>query len=265
VRRLLTFPCAGVILSGTVDEALGTTGLLIVSGGNEIRIGAHRGMAQLAADVAAAGHPTFRFDRRGIGDSEGENGGFMSSGPDIAAAITAFRATSPQMTRVVAFGNCDGGSALAIHSADGIASLVLANPWVIETQDDLPPAAAIRARYLERLFDPKAWIRLLTGAINIRKLFGGLMRLAKPEAPSALAGQVAQGMQRFNGPISILLASRDATAQAFVSEFRKPAFAQVRSRPDCIIETIDSASHSFATDTDYHFLRENLLKALSSG
>ena len=48
MRRLIAFPCAGETLLGTLDEAYGKTGLLIVSGGNEIRIGAHRGMALLA-------------------------------------------------------------------------------------------------------------------------------------------------------------------------------------------------------------------------
>jgi alpha-beta hydrolase superfamily lysophospholipase len=91
MRRLIEFPCEGETLFGTLDEAPGTTGLLIVSGGNEIRVGAHRGMALLAGRLAGAGHPVFRFDRRGIGDSTGENHGFESSADDIAAAAAAFR------------------------------------------------------------------------------------------------------------------------------------------------------------------------------
>ncbi len=252
------------MLAATLDDAPGTTGLMIVSGGNEIRIGAHRGMAKLAKNVAASGYPVFRFDRRGIGESEGENGGFLNSGPDIAAAIEAFRAACPQTKHIVAFGNCDAASALALHSVTGVEALILANPWVIEPQDDLPPVAAIRARYLDRLTDPKAWLRLLTGATDMKKLASGLMRLARPQAPSALAGQVAQGMHRFNGPIAILLASRDGTAQAFANEFRAPVFASVRSRPNCSVETVDSASHSFATDADYHFLLTHVLDALAT-
>src|SRR3546814_2981780 len=103
-RHHLAFACEGGALAATRDEAPGTTGLLIVSGGNEIRSGAHRGMAMLAARIADAGHPVFRFDRRGIGDSEGANGGFENSGPDIAAAIAAFRGAAPQVSRLVAFG-----------------------------------------------------------------------------------------------------------------------------------------------------------------
>ena len=77
MRRLIVFPCAGERLTGTLDEAPGKTGLLIVSGGNEVRMGAHRGMASLAARLAASGVPVFRYDRRGIGDSTGSNGGFL--------------------------------------------------------------------------------------------------------------------------------------------------------------------------------------------
>src|SRR3546814_3198101 len=53
VRHHLTFACEGAALAATLDEAPGTTGLLIVSGGNEIRSGAHRGMAMLAQRIAA--------------------------------------------------------------------------------------------------------------------------------------------------------------------------------------------------------------------
>ncbi|WP_430634646.1 hypothetical protein [Sphingomonas hankookensis] len=139
MRRLVSFPCAGETLAGTLDGAPGTTGLLIVSGGNELRIGAHRGMAMLAAAIAAAGHPVLRFDRRGIGDSTGSNGGFLSSGPDIAAAAAALR-DHAGVTRMVAFGNCDAATALALfHGPAGIDRLVLANPWIVEPSGDLPP------------------------------------------------------------------------------------------------------------------------------
>ena len=40
MRRLIGFACEGETLAATLDEAPGTTGLLIVSGGNEIRSGA---------------------------------------------------------------------------------------------------------------------------------------------------------------------------------------------------------------------------------
>src|SRR3546814_12236630 len=98
-------------------------------------------MATLAQRVAAAGHPVFRFDRRGIGDSEGENHGFEGSGPDIAAAIGAFCGAAPHVTRIVAFGNCDAASALLLHQPLAIDALVLANPWTYEAADEIGRAS----------------------------------------------------------------------------------------------------------------------------
>lgn len=263
MRNTLRFDCEGYTLAATLDPARSKTGLLIVSGGNEIRIGAHRGMAKLAGDVAAAGYSVFRFDRRGIGDSEGENGEFTTSGPDIAAAITAFRKACPELTKIVAFGNCDAASALLLHRPAGIAAHVLTNLWVVERTDELPPPAAIRARYAERLKDPKAWIGLFTGAINIRKLIGGLMRIAKPQAPTSLAQDVAAGLAAVDGPVTILLAEQDGTAIAFADEWNGPAFSAARRRRDIEIKKLASASHSFANANDYAALRDTIIETLN--
>ena len=76
MKRLAhTFGCGSLSLAATLDTAPGGTGLLIVSGGNEIRSGAFGGQADMAPRIASAGFPVFRFDRRGIGDSDGENDG----------------------------------------------------------------------------------------------------------------------------------------------------------------------------------------------
>ena len=115
-RRHLTFSCEGSTLVGSLDEAEGTTGLLIVTGGNELRSGAWAGQAQFAARIAEAGFPVFRFDRRGTGDSDGPNGEFRSSALDIAAALAAFHAQRPTLNRIVGFGNCDAASALMLRS-----------------------------------------------------------------------------------------------------------------------------------------------------
>lgn len=264
MRSRLSFVCEGQHLAATLDDAAGATGVLIVSGGNEIRIGAHRGMAKLARDVAAAGYPVFRFDRRGIGDSEGDNVGFTGSGADLAAAIIAFRATCPALRTIVAFGNCDAATALLLHRPDGIAAHILANIWVIERQDELPPPAAIRARYSERLKDPKAWIGLFTGAVNLRKLATGLLRIARPQPPTSLASDAAAGLAKLSGPITILLAEQDATAIAFTDAWKSPPFAAARARNDISIKTIASSSHSFASDEDYSWLRATILATLAT-
>ncbi|WP_428627978.1 hydrolase 1, exosortase A system-associated [Sphingopyxis sp.] len=264
MRHQLTFPCEGATLAATLDDAPGTTGLLIVSGGNEIRSGAHRGIATLAQRIAEAGHPVFRFDRRGIGDSEGVNGGYTSSAPDIAAAIAVFRRAAPKLTRITAFGNCDAASALLLHQPLPLDALFLANPWTYENDDSeetdeptLPPATAIRARYLARLKDPKSLIRLLKGEVDFRKLLRGLSALGKPPAPAApdgLPARIEAALAGLGCPATILLATGDRTAQAFMENY-PTALSRVP------VERLASPSHSFAGD-DGAWLAERILEKL---
>ncbi|MGH6695653.1 hydrolase 1, exosortase A system-associated [Sphingopyxis sp.] len=264
MRHQLSFDCEGAALAASLDKAAGSTGLLIVSGGNEIRSGAHRGMAMLAQRVAAEGYSVFRFDRRGIGDSEGANGGFESSGPDIAAAIAAFREVTPQLTRIVAFGNCDAASALLFHRPPALDALILANPWTYDGESEeaadepaLPPASAIRARYLSRLKDPGSLLRLVKGEIDLRKLLRGLLAIktpAAPAAPDSLAARIDGAMATLDVPATILLATGDRTAQAFMENCP----AALNRVP---VERLASPSHSFVGE-DSEWLAQRILEIL---
>lgn len=273
-RRFASFECAGNQLIGTLDPAAATTGLLIVSGGNELRSGPWNSQAQIAERVAAAGFPVFRFDRRGVGDSAGPNGGFETSAPDIAAALAAFRAHVPTLKRVVAYGNCDAAAALMLAEGAGTAALVLANPWTFDPEpvataepvaEPAPvvtpaptprPPAALRAHYLRRLTDPRALIRLLTGQVKLGKLAASLGDAAKANpAQTELAGRLVAGLAQFDGPATILLTDRDRTAQAFIANWDK-ADSRLRTCPD--------ATHSFVEPQARIWLLGQLLAALRS-
>ena len=254
-RRHLTFSCDGDTLAGTLDDAPGTAGLLLVSGGNEVRAGAFSGQAQLAALLAGAGFPVFRYDRRGIGDSSGENRGFRHEGPDIAAAIAAFTAARPGLERVVGFGNCDAASALMLNAGGGCDALVLANPWTIEQDDGALAPEAIRARYAEKLKNPKELLRLATGKISLRKLAGGLGRAMKPApAPTTLAQDMAAGLARYDGPVRLLIAERDRTGQAFVAAW---------DAGDPRLARCPGASHAFVEPHAREWLFEQIVAALN--
>jgi exosortase A-associated hydrolase 1 len=235
VRRLIGFTCGGESLAATLDEGHGSTGLIIVSGGNEIRSGAHRGMAMLAHRLAATGTPVFRYDRRGVGDSTGDNRGFLGAKPDLIAAATAFRSAAPHLTRLIGFGNCDAATTLALFGRSAaIGRIIVANPWVVEPIDDLPPAAAIRARYRTALRDPATWRRALLGSISFRKLIRGLQRIYASR-PELLTTRVLTELARWHTNAAVILARGDATAIAFAAA----AGAIVPA------ETIDTESHSF--------------------
>ncbi|MGX7895091.1 hydrolase 1, exosortase A system-associated [Tsuneonella sp. HG222] len=257
-RRHITFNCAGAALVGSLDEAPGATGLLLVTGGNETRAGAFSGQAALAARIAAAGHPVFRFDRRGCGDSEGENRGFRNSAPDIAAALAAFRMASPQVSRIIGFGNCDAASALMLAGGAGLDGLVLSNPWTYDGEDDeatAPPPAAIRSRYIEKLRNPREVWRLLTGGVDLRKLAKGL-RSAAAQKPTAtgLAGEMAEAIAPFGGPVRFLVAERDRTGQAFLASWDKT---------DGRIARCSGADHAYTDQASQDWLVSQILTALA--
>ena len=253
MRRPLTFDCHGATLAGVLHPAAGDTGVVIVSGGVQTRAGSHRGFVDLADRLAAAGHPTLRFDRRGVGDSDGDDVGFRDSADDIAAAIAALRMKFPHVTQIVGWGLCDGATALALNATSlGLNGLVLANPWTRDADEaiDTPPRAAVAARYRERLTSPREWLRLARHGFDLRKAARGLLRVAKPEAASATARDIAIRLQVFEGPSLILLSGRDATAQAFASLWRSATFRLVRSRPDVAMTTLPEATHTFSRAED---------------
>lgn len=248
---MIGFDCEGSRLAATLDEGTSTTGLLIVSGGNEIRSGAHSGQAVMAAHFAGLGYPVFRYDRRGVGESEGENGGFESSAAETAAAVSAFRDEVPAMQRLVAFGNCDAATALAFfHDGTAIDTLILANPWVVENasaEASTPPtSAAVRARYWNRLKNPSSLFDLLTGKINLRKLAGGLVKAVQTDKPTGLSERLAGVLAHSTLPATILIADRDTTALAFMAAWSSSAFADVRTRQGIALHKCSTGSHSFA-------------------
>ena len=257
-RLALTFGCSGLTLTGTLDEAPSTTGLLIVSGGSEIRSGAFCGQARLAKRISDAGFPVFRFDRRGVGDSDGDDRGFRKSENDIAAALEAFKAIEPQINRVIAFGNCDAASTLMLGGGIGCDGLVLSNPWVIEedSADATPPPAAIRSRYAEKLRNPKELARLFTGAVDLRKLSRGIFGAMQTKpAPTSLAQEMAAGLDGYDGPVKILLAANDRTAQVFEGAWdaRDPRIARCKN-----------AGHSYVEPHAREWLYQQLLAALKA-
>lgn len=244
MRNLITFPCLGDLLVGTLDSASGNTGLLIVSEGNEIRGGPHRSMALLAHRIAAAGYPVFRFDRRGVGDSGGENGGFLESGRDIAAAASAFRREAG-LARVLAFGNGDAASALALfHGEARIDALLLANPSL--AAPILPESAKEDDAGAAR-----GWMRQIIGRLSVRR----------GDAEATIAPQLVEALAQSELPVTVLLATRDPVANAFIDALHKPAFAAISARVGH--KQFNTASHVFAGTADKAWLYERMIEALA--
>jgi exosortase A-associated hydrolase 1 len=261
MRRLTAFHCGEELLAGSLDVGeSAAAGVLLVIGGSQTRIGSHRMYERLAKTLAEKGYPCFRFDRRGVGDSSGQDPGFRGSGPDLKAAAEAFRAAVPGLERVIGFGLCDGASAIALYGDEaGLDGLILANPWLVEAEEGEPAPAAIRAHYRRRLLSWEGWKRLLTGAVNFRKLWAGIRRLFSRRKPESLSNDVAQALLRHRLPTEVILCRGDNTAIAADAEIRAwPYEGLIRAT-----QVIETDSHTFARPGDDAMLLATVEVALA--
>ncbi|MFC7049342.1 hydrolase 1, exosortase A system-associated [Emcibacter nanhaiensis] len=211
------------------------TGLLIVVGGPQYRIGAHRQYVHLARHSARRGVPAMRFDYRGIGDSSGDYPGFQRVSEDIHRAVDEFLAREPAINNVVIWGLCEGASAclLGAQTHPAVSGLGLANPWV-RSEAGLA-RAYVKHYYTDRLKDPEFWKKLFSGKMNITGALGGLLsnikkalggRFPAPaeDTPSTPAAEIADenfpdrmlaGLQGFNGRVLLVQCDNDLVAREF--------------------------------------------------
>jgi exosortase A-associated hydrolase 1 len=173
-EHALLFDCAGEpsigIVSVPTDTQVSETGLLIVVGGPQYRVGSHRLFVRLARHAASQGIPAMRFDYRGMGDSWTDLRSFESVDDDLRGAVDAFFLQVPTMKQVVLWGLCDGASAACLYAPRDkrVAGLVLVNPWVHTPEGSA--ATRLRHYYLRRLFDGVFWRKLIAGKVRLHSL-----------------------------------------------------------------------------------------------
>ena len=150
------------------------------------------------------GYPCFRYDRRGVGDSDGEDPGFRGSGPDLAAAAAAFRRERRRSTRVIGFGLCDGATALALFGDEaGLDGLILVNPWLVEAEAGRAAAGGDQARTIgSGCSASRAGRESFPDAVDYRKLLKGLRRIVAHAGRRALAGEIAASLRQPGCPPS---------------------------------------------------------------
>ncbi|MHB9878243.1 hydrolase 1, exosortase A system-associated [Pacificimonas sp. ICDLI1SI03] len=238
----IDFPCAGETLFGTLHEGVHSNGLIIVTGGTQVRAGPQRLFARLGQDLSASGFPVLRFDRRGVGDSGGGDPGFLASSQDIEAAATALRQRQPSVSRIFGLGLCDGATALTL-SPGPVAELILLNPWIID-EEGPPPAAAVTAHYRRRLLQPAAWRRIITGRANPLAALKGLFNAAAPSSAGDLELRVVAALSAHATPAYLLLSSRDRTADVF-----RPVAKRLSARFATINQI--EADHAFSHPDSY--------------
>lgn len=229
----ITFACGADELVGVLHPGAGDArvGVLVVVGGPQYRVGSHRQFVLLARGLARQGLPVMRFDYRGMGDAGGHVLTFEEVNADIARAIDEFFTREPGLRYVVIWGLCDAASAALFyaHRDTRVSGLVLLNPWV-RTEAGMAKAY-MKHYYLQRAFSPEFWKKVVTGKWKLGATLKGFMNLAgklragttpSADAPTSteqsvpLPERMAQGWDKFNGPILLILSgNNDYVADEF--------------------------------------------------
>jgi len=232
------------------------TGVVIVVGGPQYRVGSHRQFVLLARRLAEEGVAVLRFDCTGMGDSVAAATPFDGSSPDITAATNLLLESVPDLRRVCLWGLCDGASAALIHAAgdDRITSLVLLNPWV-RTEAGLAQAY-LDNYYGRRMRNAAYWWKLIADPARLLRALSGYLRnraVARSDAASAsdkaqpFLVRMLAGAQAFRGRTLVLLSGQDTVAAEFEGLLqRDPAWGRAFGRPTVAQHKLAEANHTFA-------------------
>jgi len=259
------FECEGEQLVGIFSEGESETGVLVVVGGPQYRVGSHRQFTLLCRYLAEAGISSLRFDYRGMGDSRGENHDFEDVQQDIKAAVDQLFACSPGLKQVVLWGLCDAASANLFYAYTDprVSGLVLLNPWV--RTDEGEAKAYLKHYYVSRLMDKALWQKIFSGQFDFKQsiasLAGMVMKLVKSNTNTGggetsavqqqltgnLPERVLQGLKNFNGQVLLILSGDDLTADEFRDLVASSAdWKQTLATKKITQHTLKEANHTFS-------------------
>ena len=238
----IVFKCGADDLVGILHlpENRGNRGVLLVVGGPQYRVGSHRLFVGIARSLARAGIPVFRFDYRGMGDSDGNYLGFEHINEDIRAAMDTFEKNVPGLGDIVLWGLCDAASAVLFYASSDarVKGIALLNPWVRTVAGQA--RAYLKHYYVKRVFDRSFWRKWMAGKANPLKMIRTLLEVladarrsnsdpppaqreqvtgtimpAPASDPTPLPDRMARSLAAFRGQIMIVTSGRDLTAAEF--------------------------------------------------
>jgi uncharacterized protein len=257
-EEAVVFDCAGSKLVGILHRASDASSkarrivVVNVVGGPQYRVGSHRQFALTCRYLSANGYPAFRFDYRGMGDSDGAFRTFESVAEDIDSALAFVRGRFPEHS-IVLMGLCDGASAILMRPDNivgSVAGIVLVNPWA-RTESSMAKTYT-RHYYRERLLSVDFWKKVATFDWDFKSSIASAVDNVRrssetAEAPSFIS-QMSRGFSRANVPLLIALSEHDLTAREFEDLTRSDrVWTDLMNRPNVRLSRFVGADHTFSS------------------
>ena len=259
-EQTVTFACEHDTLAGILatPDVAASTGVIVIVGGPQYRVGSHRQFVLLSRALVSAGYPVLRFDYRGMGDSTGAQRDFTMVSADIAAAINTLQSRLPSVQRVALWGLCDGASAALLYCHDTsdarVSGLCLLNPWV-RSEASLA-RAHVKHYYTQRLGQKEFWVKLLSGKVagkamaglwrNVRSM-GSDSQVATHKKQRSFQQRMARAWSDFQGSMLLLLSGNDYTAKEFLEYVNMDtAWTGLLTRQNVVRHDLPGADHTFS-------------------
>lgn len=194
-RPLLFGPCAaqvGILNAPVAKAGAGDLAVVFINAGLIHHVGPNRLHVQLARALAARGVASLRIDLSGIGDSAPRADHLSIYDLVRVEPREAMDALDGHgFQRYALVGICSGAySAFHVACEDPrVAAAVMINPEELMVGEragasDLSEAWA-RRYWTNSVFRPRAWLNLLSGRVNYRRLLDTLTRQFKASPPAA--------------------------------------------------------------------------------
>lgn len=260
------FDCQGAQLIGVLHHAMlpADIGLLtIVAGGPQYRAGCGRQLVELGRRLAHEGIPVFRFDYRGMGDSEGDFAGFRFIEKDIEAAIAEFKRNVTSLRRIIIWGGCDAASAALIHAYrfEDVVGIIAANPFV---SSEKTASGVKRKHYLERVRQLSFWKKVFRFEYDFGRLLRDAIKKHLPDTRPAEKRQTSNGAKtaatqnyidsmlvgftQFKGRVLFLMSGRSLISKEFDELVESDAkWKESCDRKNCERWEIPDADQTFST------------------
>lgn len=174
--------------------------VVMFNAGCQHHVGPNRLYVSLARELAAMGYASFRLDLRGIGESvvsdpAAENVAYPDSAMEDAAAAIEYLQNRHGYQEFILMGLCSGAHT-SFHAAVQLGGrfrfplLVMLNPltyrWVPGMSLDVTQQAQQASYYAQAMRRRGAWLKLLSGRVNLKNIFGVVVRQVRTLTRAAM-------------------------------------------------------------------------------